>query len=49
MAKELQFLDMKTKKKFKTSKYEVVTKSERKFAVADSPSGSKSWRIMGRA
>jgi hypothetical protein len=46
---ELQFYDLKSKKKFKSSNYKVVTKSGRKFAVAKAPSGIESWRILGRA
>ena len=46
---ELSFYDLKGKKKFKTSKYKFVEKKGRKFAVADAPSGIKSWRIIGKA
>jgi len=49
--KELQFYDLKTKRKFKSSNYKVVTKQvrgkPRKFAVAKAPSGIASWRILG--
>ena len=45
---ELKFYDLKLKKSFTTSKYEVVTKSGRKFAVATAPSGAKAMRIIGR-
>jgi len=44
---ELEFYDVKEKKKFKSSNYKLITKSERKFAVATSPTGTESYRIMG--
>jgi hypothetical protein len=47
--KELSFYDLKKKKKFTTSKYKVVTKKGRRFAVAKAPSGIDSWRILGEA
>jgi len=46
---KLSFYDLKKKKKFMTDKYKMVTKGGRKFAVAKSPSGTDSWRIMGKA
>jgi len=46
---KLNFYDLKARKKFSTDKYEVVVKKGRKFAVADAPSGIKSWRILGSA
>jgi hypothetical protein len=49
MAEKLSFYDVKAKKKFNSDKYKVVNKKGRRFAVADAPSGIKSWRIMGRA
>jgi hypothetical protein len=49
MAVKLSFYDLKSKKKFMTDKYKTVVKKGRKFAVADAPSGIKSWRIMGMA
>jgi hypothetical protein len=45
--KEIEFYDLKTKKKFKTNKYSLKIKSGRRFAVATSPSGSASWRVLG--
>ncbi len=49
MAKqELKFYDMKSKKSFKTSKYRVVKKGRRNFAVAKAPSGVKSYRIISK-
>jgi hypothetical protein len=47
--KELSFYDLKSKKKFKSSNYKIVIKSGRKFAVAKSPSGTTSYRIIGMA
>ena len=32
-----------------TTKYKVVVKKGRRFAIADAPSGIKAWRIMGMA
>jgi len=46
---ELQFYDVKGKKKFKAKEYKIVTKKGRRFAIADAPSGIKAWRIMGKA
>ena len=46
---KLTFYDLKAKKKFTSSKYKVVTKKGRKFAVAKAPSGIDSYRIMGKA
>ncbi|NPE26726.1 hypothetical protein HNV12_01845 [Methanococcoides sp. SA1] len=43
----LEFYDVKSKKKFKTSDYKIVNKSGRKFAVAVGPQGTESYRIMG--
>jgi len=48
MPKELNFYDLKAKKKFKTTKYKVVVKKKRRFAVAKAPSGINSWRIIGK-
>jgi len=48
MAENLNFYDLKGKKKFTTSKYKIVVKNGRRFAVADAPSGIKSWRIIGK-
>jgi hypothetical protein len=47
--KEISFYDVKTKKRFKTDKYEIKIKSGRKFAVATSPEGSSMWKILGSA
>ncbi len=47
--KEISFYDVKTKKRFKTDKYSIRVKGDRKFAVATSPSGAASWRILGSA
>lgn len=45
---ELEFYDLKEKQKFKTTNYEIVIKNNRRFAVADAPSGIKSWKILGK-
>jgi chromatin remodeling complex protein RSC6 len=45
--KELEFYDLKNKRKFKTTKYAFRIKSGRRFAVATSPSGVASWRVLG--
>ncbi len=48
MAKqELEFFDVKSKKKFKTSEYKIVDKKGRKFAVTKSKSGPhECWRVV---
>ena len=47
---ELSFYDLKGKKKFKSSNYKVIVKvvkgRKRRFAVAETPSGIKAWRIL---
>ena len=47
---ELKFYDVKAKKSFNTRKYKIVKKSvkgnTRKFAVAKSPTGIDSWRVL---
>lgn len=45
---KLSFFDLKSKKKFTSSNYKLVTKSGRHFAVAKAPSGVQSWRIVGK-
>jgi len=45
---QLTFFDLKTKKKFTTDKFKLVTKSGRNFAVATAPSGVQSYRIVSR-
>ena len=43
----LKFFDVKVKKPFETSEYEVVVKGHRTFAVAQSPLSSvKAYRIL---
>ena len=48
----LKFYDLKTKQSFVTDKYEFRTKETKNgtkyFAVADAPSGIKSWRIVSK-
>jgi len=49
MPAELKFYDLRGKKSFTTNKYDIKTRmvkgNPRKFAVADAPSGIKSWRV----
>lgn len=48
--KTLEFFDLKTKKKFKTSNFKITfvkgKGGKRKAAVAVSPSGTKSFRFL---
>lgn len=44
----MKFYDLKARKSFSTDKYKVMKKSGRTFAVAKTPSGSTSYRIMGK-
>ena len=45
----VSFYDLAKKRKFKTSKYRIVHKGGRKFAVTkDSPSGNECWRVLGK-
>jgi hypothetical protein len=46
---ELKFYDLKSKKKFSSSKYKLVTKKGRNYAICQAPSGIESWRIVGKA
>lgn len=50
MAKEtLEFFDVKSKDKFKTADYKIVTKGGRNFAVTKSKSGShECWRVVSK-
>jgi len=45
----LKFYDLRAKKAFTTDKYTIKTKKGRRFAIAKSPSGVESWRILGKA
>ena len=51
---KLKFKDMSTKKNFITNKYRLTKMPGKKsnrvtyFAVADAPSGTKSWRIISK-
>lgn len=45
--KELEFYDVKSKQKFTTKDYVVKNIKGRKFAIAKTSSGSKSYRIIG--
>ena len=47
MAKDtLEFYDLRTKEKFSTNEYTIKKVGKRKAAVADSPSGIKSYRFL---
>ncbi len=50
MAKEkLSFYDVKSKKKFTSDQYRVVTRGGRNFAVTKSPSGPhECWRVLSK-
>jgi hypothetical protein len=46
---EVEFFDVKSKKKFKTSEFRVEQRKGRFFAVAKSPSGShECWRVLSK-
>ena len=45
----LNFYDIKAKKKFSSSDWKTKTKSGRKFAIAKAPSGIDAYRIIGKA
>lgn len=46
---EMEFFDVKTKKKFKTTSYTVKERSGRYFAVAKSPAGThECWRVLSK-
>lgn len=46
---ELEFFDVKDKKKFKSSEFRVVEKKGRFFAVTKSPTGShECWRVISK-
>jgi hypothetical protein len=46
---EMEFFDVKSKKKFKATEYRLVEKSGRNFIVAKAPSGShECWRVVGK-
>jgi len=44
----LKFYDVKTKKEFHSDKYQVKMKDGKRYAVAISPSGTESWKIIGK-
>lgn len=49
MKQELEFFDVKSKKKFKTNDYKIVTKAGRHFAVTKSRQGSyECWRVVSK-
>ena len=46
---ELEFFDVKSKKKFKTSEFRIEQKKGRFFAVTKSPTGSyECWRVVSK-
>jgi hypothetical protein len=46
---ELEFYDVKTKSKFKTTKFEVKEKGGRNFAVTKAPAGThECWRVLSK-
>ena len=46
---ELEFYDVKTKDKFKTTKFRVEERKGRFFAVAKSPTGTyECWRVLSK-
>ena len=46
---ELEFFDVKSKDKFKTTDYKIVNKGGRNFAVAKSKSGThECWRVVSK-
>jgi len=46
---EIEFYDVKSKKKFKTSNFRIVNKKGRFFAVTKSPSGDyECWRVVSK-
>jgi len=49
MKEEVEFFDVKSKKKFKTHDYRIVDKGGRMFAVTKSPSGTyECWRVVSK-
>lgn len=46
---EMEFFDVKSKKKFKATEYRLVQKGGRNFVVAKSPSGPhECWRVVSK-
>ncbi|MFC1576548.1 hypothetical protein ACFL3J_02630 [Candidatus Omnitrophota bacterium] len=46
---EMEFFDVKTKKKFKASEFRIEEKKGRFFAVAKSPAGThECWRVVSK-
>ena len=45
----LEFYDVKTKKKFKSAEYKIVSKSGKRFAVTKGEEGNDVYRIIGNA
>lgn len=46
---DMEFYDVKSKKKFKTAEYRLVEKGGRNFVVAKSPSGThECWKVVSK-
>lgn len=46
---EMEFFDVKSKKKFKATEYRLVQKSGRNFIVTKAPAGShECWRVVSK-
>lgn len=46
---DMEFFDVKSKKKFKASEFRIVEKKGRFFAVAKSPTGThECWRVVSK-
>ena len=46
---EIEFYDVKSKDKFKTTEYRLVQKGNRNFVVAKSPSGThECWKVVSK-
>ncbi|MFZ5955407.1 MAG: hypothetical protein ACOYT4_03200 [Nanoarchaeota archaeon] len=46
---EIEFYDVKTKSKFKTTNYVLVEKSGRMFVVSKAAAGHECWKVIGKA
>jgi len=46
---EIEFYDLKSKKKFMSTSWRIVEKSGRNFAVTKSPTGDyECWKVLGK-
>jgi hypothetical protein len=49
MPEEIEFYDLKSKDRFKTTEYRVEERKGRFFAVAKSPTGDyECWKVLGK-